>query len=200
VIAVPRQYKCKWCGEKDYDNQMVIVQKGKQKIRYHKLNCYPAYLRDQEFKEKERKEKAELYETIMRIHNIEIIPPSFFPFIEDIRNGNILFGKIGSKRYKAGYPYHLIKATYERMEEEILKWKQIKGFKRKIDEMKYALAIVKNYLPDVEEQLEIEKQQQKREEKSRQEVIEDFQEREYFEEIQVAKKDEDDEMDISAFL
>lgn len=91
----------------------MVVKIGKTNKRYHKSKCYDLYLKDIEEKEREKLELDSLVETIKDLHNIEVIPNRFYPFLQDIRNGNEMFGKMGTRKSKAGYSYQIIEKTYQ---------------------------------------------------------------------------------------
>ncbi|GAA0347985.1 hypothetical protein GCM10008931_44100 [Oceanobacillus oncorhynchi subsp. oncorhynchi] len=110
--TISRKYVCQWCREKDIDENMTIVKIGKNNKRYHKGKCYDLYKKYNESKEREKLELDSLVETIKELHNIEVIPGRFYPFLQDLRNGNEMFGKMGTRKSKAGYPYKIIEKTY----------------------------------------------------------------------------------------
>lgn len=151
VIFISRLFICQWCREKDVDENMVKIKVGKQNKRYHRENCYDLYLKDQEFKKKERKELDELVETIKELHGIEIMPRQFFSYLQDVRNGNEFFGRVGQKKQKKGYSYKVIEETYKFCSDSI-KWAlNNKDFKNSLGMLKYTLAIIRNNIAQVNE-------------------------------------------------
>lgn len=144
------QVKCRWCKQKAEKETMIKVEQGKSNMYYHP-DCYKEYEKDKAFKEKERKELDELYETIKRIHGFEVIPSSFFADINALRNGDVLYGRI-KKQYKKGVSYKWLNYTYLFCEDTI-KW-CIKNKKDKfinkrgeyepLYELRYCLGIVRN--------------------------------------------------------
>ncbi|WP_440110057.1 hypothetical protein [Paenibacillus sp. QZ-Y1] len=119
---------------------------GEDKRYYHVEYCHGKYLKDKEFKAKERLEMDQLANTIARIHKLKTvstIPNTFYPYIQELRNDSVLFGRV-SKRYKQGITYQTIENTYTYCSEKIEWAKGNKEFKNLMSELKYCFAIVKN--------------------------------------------------------
>jgi len=113
---------------------------------YHNEYCHDRYLRDKAFKQKEREEMDSLINTIVRLHKLQSVatfPRTFYPFIQELRNDSVLFGKI-ERRYKEGLTYKTIEDTYLYCAEKIEWAKGNKEFKNVMSELKYCFAIVKN--------------------------------------------------------
>lgn len=149
-MAKERKLKCVYCGEYGLKSEMDCyekVSKGKTVRKYVHLSCKDDYEKKLDFLKNEKEEKIKLYNTIMRVHNIKLIPRQFYPNIEDIRNGSIMFGKI-IKKYKEGVPYSIIDETYKQYEDEIIKaikWKDEQvGFKDILAELRYGLGVVRS--------------------------------------------------------
>lgn len=145
--------KCFWCGKRDREDKIEII-KGKQKRRYHSEKCYDEYLKDQEYKKREKEELDELIETIKKVHDIKAIPNQFYPFIQDLRNGNEFFGRIGQKRNKEGYRYSVIAETYLKCQSNIDWAKANVNFDNTFGMLKYTLAIIKKNIDKVNEEIE----------------------------------------------
>jgi hypothetical protein len=142
-MASPRQVKCAWCERKD--SKELMKQESNKKY-YHSNECYSSYLREKDFKQKERIELDHLTDTIVQVHKLKFrgsIPSSFYPYINDLRNDSVLFGKM-QKRYKEGISYSLLADTYLFCTEKIAWAKANKQFNNTLSELKYCLAIVKN--------------------------------------------------------
>lgn len=185
------QVKCQWCKNKDEKETMTSEQVGKQNKYYHP-NCYDQYLIDKEFKQQERLELDSLVEIIKRVHDIKIIPNQFYPYLQQLRNDDVLFGKL-KKQYKQGVSYKVITDTYEYCQKDIAWAKGNKDFNGTLQELKYGLAIIKNKIDQVlvrQQQLELEKERSNR-----------ISENKYISTNDVNyKKKNDDELDISEFL
>lgn len=151
--------KCNWCKKNDAhmdDMEFVLVGKAKPvKKFYHKGECWEEYQTDRAFKEKEAQEKLELKETIERIYKIKELPRQVYPFLEGLRNGTpVMQGQQTGKRYKEGYNYSLIKATYEFIEETLNYYHETKDdFNGFMSEFKYGLAIVIDKIYKVEQRV-----------------------------------------------
>lgn len=197
--------KCRYCEIKDTDRKDMEVEESvsksgnKQRKYYHK-NCYPKHLADKEFKEKEQNEMDELVETIMKVHKISNMPNQFYPFIQDLRNGTVLFGK-KKKKYKEGYPYSLISKTYIFCSESIEYWKKNKNFESTMQELKYCWAIINDKINVVKKQ-EAKKQFHKAKKKAEEEQQQSEQSEQrvpsHVSNVKFKKKQRED--DISDFL
>lgn len=164
--------KCRYCDIKDTEREDMKVEeistgKNVQRKYYHEA-CYPKYLTDKEFKEKEQTELDKLVETIMEVHKIKSVPKQFYPFIQDLRNGTVLYGKQKKKKYKQGYPYSLIQKTYIFCQESIEYWQKNKNFESTMGELKYCWIIINdkvNVVKKREEKKELLRAKKKAEEK-----------------------------------
>lgn len=142
-----RQVKCQQCGQKG-DKEKMIQEKSKK--YYHAEVCHGKFIKQQEFKTKEREELHNLVELIKDIHDKEVIPGGFFPYLQGLRNGDVLFGKV-KKQYKKGVSFNLIADTYEYCKDKIDWAKKNKRFDDTMQELKYGLAIVKNNIDKVKD-------------------------------------------------
>lgn len=189
-----RILKCFWCGKRDREDKVEII-KGKQKRRYHSEKCYDEYLKDQEYKKREKEELDELIETIKRVHDIKAIPNQFYPFIQDLRNGNEFFGRIGERKSKKGYRYDVITKTYLKCQNNIDWAKRNKNFKDVFGMLRYTLAIIKNNIDEVDEEVKRKEEQEKQFKRKSVDQHNNY----YISDKSIYQK-EDDELDISKFL
>lgn len=141
-----RDVKCVYCEK--YDNRDIMTNLKKRYIHY---GCLEKHEKDMEFKEREKKELDRLVDYIKEVHNIKIVPSVFFPFLQDLRNGNTRRGKIiGEKKYKEGYEYNVIRYTYRKYKDNI-KWAiRNKGFTGTFNMLKYTVVIVSDRIGSVE--------------------------------------------------
>ena len=163
-----RNVKCQFCTITDTpkdEMEFELVGKAKPVKKYYHKHCYPDFLKDKEFKAKEREKKDKLVETIKKIYGISPtrqLPRQVFPMLESLRNGQEVFGNQSTgKRYKQGYEYDLIEKTYEYCEytiQDSLKNISSDGF---MGVFRYGLAIVIDKIYFVE-QREVEKESKKR--------------------------------------
>lgn len=142
-----RKVKCQWCEVTDTsksDMEFIITGKAKQVRKYYHKACYPKFLKDKEFKNKEQIEKDKLTETLKSIYGVKEIPRQVFPLIEALRNGQTVFGNKQNrgKRYKEGYSYSLIEDTFIYCMDTIHYWGSKKDFTGFMQYFKYSLAIV----------------------------------------------------------
>ena len=184
---MPRKLKCQICDIKD-EQEKVKIKKG----YCHQGECYDKHLKQEEIKQKEQKQKHELYETIKRLHKIDVIPHQFFAYIEDLRNGNMMFGQI-EKRYKKGFSYDVIEKTYKYCNSQIDWALDVKDFKGStMNMLKYTLAIVKDKINFINKKIKNQQIQEKQMDKASEIMRPDDKDIEY--------KKQENKHDISRFL
>ncbi|KAF6565330.1 hypothetical protein G9G63_09220 [Paenibacillus sp. EKM202P] len=138
-----RLLKCPICGQ--YGRKVDMIRET-DKRHYHREYCHEKWKRERIFKQKEQQELDSLIDTIVKIHKLQgrySVPKTFYPFIQDLRNDSVLFGRL-DKKYKQGTSYEVIKNTYEYCSEKIEWARGNKEFKTLMAELKYCFAIVKN--------------------------------------------------------
>lgn len=143
MIKLARPVKCPICTQYGQKEDMKYEE---DKRYYHLEYCHERYLKEKSFKAKERLEMDRLANTIARIHKLKTvntIPNTFYPYIQELRNDSVLFGRV-NKRYKQGVTYQTIENTYTYCSEKIEWAKGNKEFKNLMSELKYCFAIVKN--------------------------------------------------------
>ena len=137
-----RMVKCCYCKIQDTkDNVFQLPNK-----RYAHQKCYDGVQRD-------KKELDELVEEIKRIHNIDIIPPRFYPFLQDLRNGTNRCQGSSIKKKKQGYRYLIIKKTYQLYEKEIRKHISYNRIEDVNNMLMYSYAIITNKIDKVRKRL-----------------------------------------------
>ncbi|MET3209682.1 UNVERIFIED_CONTAM: uncharacterized Zn finger protein (UPF0148 family) [Paenibacillus sp. PvR008] len=197
-----RLLKCPVCGQYGHKADMV---RETDKRHYHKEYCHERWKRERAFKQSEQEEKDSLTDKIVKIHRLQgraSIPHSFFPFIQDVRNDSVLFGKI-NKRYKQGVSYKVIEDTYNYCFEKIEWARGNKEFKTIMAELKYCFAIVKS---NIENSIRANRQTKRNQVES--EALSKHVEsmsnvRERINQIQinkVASKDEPDQIDVTTLF
>lgn len=153
-----RKLKCQWCGEKSPRPEMEKVTTGvKTKVNkyYHKEECYDEFLAEDAFKKEEAVKKDSLYEVVMEIYDVKALPNSFYMQIEGLRHGNRVFKRQNmGKRYREGYGYDLIEATYKESIDAIEWSLHNKAFDNLANALNYGLSIVINNIYGVEKKFE----------------------------------------------
>lgn len=141
-----RNVKCHWCNVTDtpkdeMEYEMVGEAKPVRK-NYHK-DCYQKYLEHKEFLAKELIEKNALNEVIKDIYGVTELPSQAWMFLEKLRFGNPVFqNQQTGKRYREGYEYSLIKATFEYCSDTIEYYNRTKDFNGFMGAFRYALTII----------------------------------------------------------
>jgi hypothetical protein len=147
-----RTNKCQWCKVSDTSKEEMdieLVGKNQSAKYYHKV-CYVPFLKEKEFKKKERVELDSLIEVIKEIYGVKVIPNSAYPFLQDLRNGTKFFGKYDYS-YKQGYSYSIIAETYDYCSDTIQYYNGVKSFNGFMGAFRYGLAIVCDKLSIVEQ-------------------------------------------------
>ena len=137
--------KCYYCKKSDdKDKTDLIFQLPNKKYVHRK--CYDTVVR-------ENKERDDLIEEIKRIHNIVTIPHSFYPFLQDLRNGTDRCKGSSIKKRKQGYRYIIIKKTYQLYEKTIKEGIRTKKITDEMNKLLYSYAIVTNKIGYVRNKL-----------------------------------------------
>lgn len=118
---------------------------------YHKDKCYEDFLAEEEFKREESIKKDSLYETVMKIYDIRVLPKSFYMQIEGLRHGNRVFKRQNmGRRYREGYGYDLIEESYMYSRDSIAWSLENKAFTNLANALNYGLSIIINNIYVVE--------------------------------------------------
>lgn len=165
-MAKKTTWKCQHCGlidthEDDMEFEMVGVTKPVKK-RYHK-ECFEQHLIDKAFKAEEQIKKDALNETIKEIYGVKELPNPAWTMLEALRGGNPVFrGKQQNmgKRYKEGYDYLLIKATFEYCSDTIEYWNGVKPFNGFMGAFTYAMSIIIDKVYVVEQRVKHQEKQE----------------------------------------
>jgi hypothetical protein len=152
--------KCWYCNIKDTERDELILHEhitesgNKVNKRYHK-ECYPKFIEQQKFLDKESEELDYLVEVIKDVHKIPDVHQKFYSFIQELRNGTVLIGKKKKKKYKEGFSYTLIAKTYLFCRADIEYWKKNKDFNDSLlGELKYGWAIINDKINAVKKKEE----------------------------------------------
>lgn len=138
---------CRHCKEKsemeDMRKETSTSATGRVTNRYFHHKCWDEMERVRIENEIEQAKLDSLVKTIEELHNGVGVPAQFYPFIQDLRNGNNSYGSRKDKRKKKqGYEYEIIEETYRYVADNILWAIKNKRFKSVLSGMKYTLAIV----------------------------------------------------------
>lgn len=144
---------CGWCKNKE--EKSLMIQESNKKY-YHRIDCHQEFIKDKEFKQKEREELNSLTDTIVEIMgytNRHSIPDSFYSsYLQPFRNDDVLFGKI-EKKYKEGFSFKTIEETFIYCKNDIKKYvsmKREKGeFQNTMHELRYTWKIVRDNIENM---------------------------------------------------
>lgn len=126
--------KCCYCKQQDDIENMIIIYSGKTKKYCHE-KC-------KTFNEREKEELNNLVETIKNILNIKTIPPRFYPFLQDLRNGTDKCNRMTVSKSKKGYRYLIIEKTYDTYKKVIIQGIRLKKIEDDMKKLLYAYAII----------------------------------------------------------
>jgi hypothetical protein len=150
--------KCQMCNLKDeYGINMEVVKPTESSPnKYFHKNCYKQYLEDKEFKAKELVEMDKLYETIKKIHGVEMLSNYCFVLLQSVRNGTYGINKMNKNyyTYKKGYSYSTIEEAYLMCADSIMWSKANKSFRDFNNEFSYGIAIVSGNLQQAQDRIE----------------------------------------------
>lgn len=141
---------------------MMVEKVGEKTNKYYHKHCWDDHLKHKEFLADEMAKKDELNEVIKEIYGVKELPNQAWVFLEKLRFGNPVFGakQKTDKRYREGYEYPLIKATFEYCSDTIEYWNSVKNFNGFMGAFKYALSIIIDKIYVVEQRMENIKKQQ----------------------------------------
>lgn len=153
--------KCQWCKENGEKETMVcdetptgkFNQNGSEKMirKYYHLNCHNDFKKDREFKQKEANELDELYQYLLRLHNLKTLDSRMFEKIQDLRNGTIKLNNKKIKRYKDGVPYSLMLQTYLHLQNNIDDILRKMTFQTKWNEFSYIFGTISKNVNEVKD-------------------------------------------------
>lgn len=155
--------KCKNCNKElkgeDFKNRVRFqVASKKATIIVCSEECKREYLNKEEQKAKELKEWRRVYGSILRVMGYrkgQVVPKSILTNIQDLRNGTNRFIKGGADvNKKQGYSYEVIYQTIQQSEDAILKALTYKEFKTESSKIAYVMAIIRNNLAQVQDNVE----------------------------------------------
>ena len=181
--------KCNLCKiedtlKEDMEFEMVGVKKPVPKY-YHK-KCFEIRMKEKAINEQERLEKDKLCEVIKEIYGIKSIPNTFFPHLQELRDG-------GGKR--EGYTFDVLAETFNYCSDTIEYWLSVKDFNDLTGALKYGLSIVSNKAFIIENR--------RKDQETQQRLIDKQEEKEAVEETEFKsnyKKKEKKELDLTDFL
>lgn len=151
--------KCKWCKEEGEKNEMICHEKPTKRLKkdgspmmtraYYHNACEDLRIEDEEFKKKESKEMDNLYQYLLKLHNIDLLDGRMFEKIQDLRNGTIKINNKKINKSKEGVTYKHMLDTYQHVYKNIDYAIRSKQFKTKWNEFSYVFSIMANNLNEV---------------------------------------------------
>lgn len=203
-----RAVKCRYCGEKSPKDSMEKITKEsrnkktgevKKANHYFHSTCLTKFQEEKEFKAKELEELNQLYNYLLRTHNLNTLSGRMMEKIQDLRNGTIKLHGKKIRRYKAGISFTDILSTYKEVHTSINWAIKSKEFETKWNEFSYCFGIMLNKVNEVAYRNEMLRKQQEEFDNS----LNESQEEVLSQTIKVTKKhktNNSDELDISEFL
>ena len=95
---------------------------GTEKVlrSYYHHQCIQAYEQDKAFKEKERIEFDNLYQYLLKLHNIKHLDGRMIERIQDIRNGTVKVNNQKIVKSKQGIEYGDLLETYRYLKTKLI--------------------------------------------------------------------------------
>lgn len=171
---------------------------GTEKIsrKYFHSECHQRYLKDKEFKEKELEKLDELYQYLLKLHDVKSLDARQMEKIQDLRNGTVKVNNRKIIKYKSGVPYEWMLKTYQYLEFNIDQIINTKQFETKWNEFSYIFGTMQRNLNDVYLLLKEQKKQEKAHENMMKINVENN-----LEDMKIQTKSKrKDDLDISNFL
>jgi len=194
--------KCQWCkenGEKEFthcDEKPTgqFNKNGSPKMfrKYFHTSCHGLFLDDKECKRIEADKLNDLYQYLLKLHNLIALDERMMEKIQDLRNGTIKINNKKVKKYKSGVPYELMLQAYHYNTNTIDDVMRKMHFKEKWNEFSYVFGIITKSVNDIHALNE------------RKEMAETFKSKVSVESIEINVKKKEvkkvDELDISELL
>ena len=194
--------KCHWCKDIGEKAEMYCDEKptgkfnknGSPKMfrKYFHKECHELQLKDKEYKLLEAAKLTDLYNHILKIHNIIALDGRMMEKIQDLRNGSVKINNKKVTKYKEGVPYEVILQTYIHLASTIDSILHSMHFKEKWNEFSYIFGTVTRSVNDV---MLMNKQQDKQIQKAQTVPLTEVEIQ-----VQVKNKKSKDNLDISEFL
>lgn len=151
--------KCKWCKENGEKEEMICYEKPTNRLKkdgspmvsrtyYHK-ECDDMRIEDEVFKKIEAEELDDLYQHLLKLHNVELLDGRMFEKIQDLRNGTIKINNRKIRKNKEGVTYKQMLDTYQHVSKNIDYAIRTKQFQTKWNEFSYVFSIMVNSLNEV---------------------------------------------------
>jgi hypothetical protein len=176
--------------------EVKVSESGTKKNIYYHHECYPKYLKEQEFIRDELLERDELDRVVKSIYGFKLqLPAKFWWMIQDLRNGTNRFESFFKKRYKKGISYDIIREAYMLGKQDIEWAKMSKRFASLEQELRYGLRIMQSKLNDADRKIKTREQQAKINKAMEQVHIEDMRDNR-----EVSFKRKQDDSDFSYLL
>lgn len=153
----PRLIKCQYCTKVDSLKEAMV--RGKKGF-YHP-QCYELFEKEQKQREVELTEWDNLYNHILKLHNLEILPTPFIVRLQELRNGTMTLNGKKLKKYKQGVKYSAILKAYELSESKIKYALNTKHFETDIQALNYCYMIMVNEINAAYERLRTQQQNKK---------------------------------------
>lgn len=135
--------KCYYCKKEISEDEKDIIITDKEKYPLLKLNAL-CHKKCADFTQRELQELDELVEEITSILDIPTIPPRFFCYLQDLRNGTNKMQKINVTRSKKGYRYKIITRTYHEYQKQIKNGIKKNNITESINKLLYSYGVVVN--------------------------------------------------------
>lgn len=159
-----RLLKCPRCGQSDHKENLIYDEQTKR--HYHTIACYDNMLKEREATRIENEQWDELYQYIIKLHDLVVLPKGNITRLKDLRAGYIMKDGKKVKQWRNGPDFALMMDAYRLAEKDIL-W----CIKNKLDDssdvkaINYCMSIMINKLNDANDRRkrrkEIEKQKHK---------------------------------------
>lgn len=151
--------KCQWC-EKDVPKaESKFTEKPSGKLnkngtegytrKYYHSDCFDKFNAYEKNKVVDLKELDELYQYLLKLHNVKSLDGRMMEKIQDLRNGTIKVNNKKIVKFKSGVPYVAMLNTYKFVDKNIDYAISTMQFKEKWNEFSYAFGIMVRNIADV---------------------------------------------------
>lgn len=112
-----RPVKCPICTQYGDREDMIL----EDKRFYHKEHCHPKLLKEKEVKKRENEQWDALYQYIIKLHDLVVLPTGNITRLQDLRAGYTMRDGKKVRQWKTGPDFALMLDAYK-LAEESIKW------------------------------------------------------------------------------
>lgn len=117
MLAKQRPVKCPICSQ--FGSREDMIQEDKR--FYHGEYCHPKFVKNRKATRKENEQWDELYQHIIKLHDLVVLPTGNITRLQDLRAGYTMKNGVKVRQWKTGPNFSLMLDAYK-LAEDSIKW------------------------------------------------------------------------------